>query len=90
MLQVDKLHHVHDVCTHCLGSKGQAHGTWAQASKGVFNELSCHSAVGVEGAVTSVDRGEFNQLVHKHIALHRDAPLSQEDLDVACRHAALQ
>lgn len=58
----------------------------AQASKGVFNELSCHSAVGVDGAVTFVERGEFNQLVHKHIALHRDAPLSQEDLDIACRH----
>ena len=62
-------------------------GGW-QASKGVFNELSCQAAVGdaaADGAVTSLHRGQFDALIHKHVGLHRDQPLSQEDLEIACR-----
>ena len=58
---------------------------WLQASKGVFSALSCQAAVADEGEVASVDREQFSALICHHVSLHRDLPLSQEDLAIACR-----
>ena len=57
-----------------------------QASKGAFSEFSCNSTIRAEGG-EAISRAAFYALVQRHVALHRPAPLSLEDLEAACRYA---
>ena len=73
------------VSTKALLSSDRANEECTQASKAVFNELSCLPVMDSESAAPGIDRVLFNELVHKHVKLHREQVLSQADLHVACR-----